>query len=271
MGGDPSSSLFGGSVGAGYRGAAWVGPGHGGAGVAGGVAATVFPGAGRIGFRRCRAERSSAAGPVPVDAGDGAGGTGGLGRLRVVVPQAGGVAAAGVCTEGSGGSVELSAWRSGAVRPVVPAGEDPGRRRPGLLSAGASGGGVLFSVHHRPDVAVADDTGSAGRDLVAARAAAGRGPAAAGLGQRGRHRPRRALRRRRGRVQRNAGNQDCAAEAVRSRSRKASSSAPTAIWRPRSCPAADSAPQQTSTASSLNGCRSPTAARSARWVPGRSS
>jgi hypothetical protein len=68
VGGDPSSSLFGGSVGTGYRGAAWVGPGHGGAGVAGGVAATVFPGAGRIGFRRCRAERSGAAGPVPVDA-----------------------------------------------------------------------------------------------------------------------------------------------------------------------------------------------------------
>ena len=71
-----------------------------------------------------------------------------------MVPQAGGVAAAGVSAEGSGGSVELLAWRSGAVRPVVPAGEDPlsAAARPALRRCWC---GVLFSVHHRPDVVVA--------------------------------------------------------------------------------------------------------------------
>src|SRR5215218_6938273 len=72
------------------------------------------------------------------------------------------------------------------MRPVVPAGEDPGRRRPGLLAAGAGGGGLVLSLHHRPDGAVTDHTGSAGRDLVVAGRAAGGGAAAAGLGQRGR-------------------------------------------------------------------------------------
>src|SRR5215203_3160971 len=81
VGGDPSSSLFGGLVGAGCRGAAWVGPGHGGAGVAVGVAAAVLPGAGGVSLRRGRGRRSSAAGTVPVDAGDRAGRTGGLDRL----------------------------------------------------------------------------------------------------------------------------------------------------------------------------------------------
>ena len=152
------------------RGLGWLGTRW--RGRCGRVAATVFPGAGRIELSTLSSRAFECCCPVPVDAGDGAGGTGGLGRLRVVVPQAGGVAAAGVCTEGSGGSVELSAWRSGAVRPVVPAGEDPvgsGQAcSPPVLVVVA----VLFSVHHRPDVAVADDTGSAGRDLVAARAAA---------------------------------------------------------------------------------------------------
>ena len=45
----------------------------------------------------------------------------------------------------------------------------------------------------------------------------GGGPAAAGLGQRGRHRPRRPPRRRRGRVHRDAGHQNRAAQAVRPR------------------------------------------------------
>src|SRR5215217_2363494 len=73
VGGDPSSSLFGGLVGAGCRGTARVGPGHGGAGVAVGVAAAVLPGAGGVSLRRGRGRRSSAAGTVPFDASDGAG------------------------------------------------------------------------------------------------------------------------------------------------------------------------------------------------------
>jgi hypothetical protein len=86
VGGDPSSSLFRGLVGAGCRGTARVGPSHGGAGVADGVAAAVLPGAGGISLRRGRATRSRPAGTVPVDAGDRAGRTGRLDWLGVVVP-----------------------------------------------------------------------------------------------------------------------------------------------------------------------------------------
>src|SRR5215218_2249620 len=43
------------------------------------------------------------------------------------------------------------------MRPVVPAGEDPGRRRPDLLTAGAGGGGLVLPLHQRPDGAVADE------------------------------------------------------------------------------------------------------------------
>src|SRR5512133_457054 len=86
VGGDPSSSLFRGLVGAGCRGTARVGPSNGGAGVADGVAAAVLPGAGGISLRRGRATASRPAGTVPVDAGDRAGRTGRLDRLGVVVP-----------------------------------------------------------------------------------------------------------------------------------------------------------------------------------------
>jgi hypothetical protein len=86
MGGDPSSSLFRGLVGASCGGTARVGPSHGSAGVADGVAAAVLPGAGGISLRRGRATRSRPVGTVPVDAGDRAGRTSRLDRLAVVVP-----------------------------------------------------------------------------------------------------------------------------------------------------------------------------------------
>jgi hypothetical protein len=76
--------------------------------------------------------------------------------------------------------------------PVVPACGSAAGSWAVRVPAGAGNGGLALEVHHWPDASLPAYRRPAGRDVVAAVRAAGRGPAAAGLGQRGRHRPRRA-------------------------------------------------------------------------------
>lgn len=80
----------------------------------------------------------------------------------------------------------LPARGPGPVRPVVPAGGGAAGSPAVWVAAAAGDGGLALEVHHRPDAPVPAYRGPAGRT-------AGRGAAAAGLGQRGRHRQRRAL------------------------------------------------------------------------------
>ena len=117
--------------------------------------------------------------------------------------------------------------------------------------AGAGDHRRALPVHARPDDPDAEDRGPAAGDLGAA-AAAGSGPAPADLGQRARHRPRQAARRRGRRRSPARWRPRCCGCTPQTRSRRGSWSDATGSSRPRSCPAATSPHRPTSTPSSAD-------------------